>query len=273
MDSTAPATRNPFVTAGPLDRLPTAPAERPHSLPPPTPGSGPSAVSGGRGSTRGWRRYGRHPQGTAARVVRVRPALLAPRPDVFAAPALLRGVHTGRVGAGDWADSPSWCFLAARGGAGAGLLSRLSHLPGDQEPPGGRAAAGWDADRLWPDPALQRGTGAVVVVARTTAAGLAAARDLAAQYLSGTAPAGTVLAGVVLVAEQPGKPPAPITRSISLLDGVYARTWQVPYVPEYRLLAPDALPAVHPLIADVLADIRAAVTELSAPTSTEGTLS
>ncbi len=269
MDSAAPAvTRNPFITtAGPIQTPPPAAGEfRP--APPPLSGPEPPQMPGRRKEARGaFRRWHlRRAKGAPAQIAKVRTALLAPRPDVFVPPALLRGVHTARVGASDWAESPSWCFLAARGGAGAGLLSRLSDLPGEQ-------AAGWDADRLWPDPDLQRGTGAVVVVARTTAAGLAAARDLAAQYLSGTAPAGTVLAGVVLVADQPGKPPAPITRSISLLDGVYARTWHVPYVPEYRLLASDDVPAVHPLIADVLVDIRAAVTELSAHTSTEGPLS
>lgn len=172
-------------------------------------------------------------------------------------------MHSGRVG-----HRPAgWFLLAAHGGAGAGLLSRLSEQPSD-----GRSQSDLvceDVGQLWPDPTLET-TGAVVVVSRTTVSGLAKARDLAAQYLAGAAPSGTSLLGVVLVADQPGKPPAPVAASISLIDGVFARTWQVPYVPQYRVIGPDEPPPMHPLIADVLTDIRAAITSSPAFPTMEG---
>lgn len=210
-------------------------------------------------------------KGAARRVATVQPSLLVPRPDVFPSPAALRGTHAGRIGNPFLTDS--WFLLGAHGGAGASVLARLSATAFEQEPEPGpeqdRGGVGVDAGQLWPDPTLER-TGAVVVVSRTTVSGLTKARDLAAQYLAGGAPPGTALLGVVLVADQPGKLPTPIATSVGLLDGVFARTWHVPYVPQYRLLGPTSTPPVHPLIADVLTDIRAALSFPSAFPSTEG---
>jgi hypothetical protein len=199
------------------------------------------------------------------RVANVRPALLVPRPDVFPYPTAVRGAHSGRIGNPFLTDS--WFLLAAHGGAGAGLLARLSAAAAEQEQDLGRV--GQDAGQLWPEPTLER-TGAVVVVSRTTVSGLTKARDLAAQYLGGAAPPGTALLGVVLVADQPGKLPAPVATSVGLLDGVFARTWHVPYVPQYRLLGPTQTPPVHPLIADVLTDIRGALSYSSHFPTTKG---
>lgn len=204
-------------------------------------------------------------KGAARRVTRVRPPLLVPRPDVFPSPTALRGAHSGRIGNPFLTDS--WFLLAAHGGAGASMLARLSAAIAEQEQD--RGGVGVDAGQLWPDPTLER-TGAVVVVSRTTVSGLTKARDLAAQYLAGAAPPGTALLGVVLVADQPGKLPAPIATSVGLLDGAFARTWHVPYVPQYRLIGPTSTPPVHPLIADVLTDIRAASSYPSAFPTTEG---
>lgn len=172
-------------------------------------------------------------------------------------------MHLAHVGSA----TPGWFLLAAHGGAGAGLLAQLSQATSDDAPE--LQLVGQDAGQLWPDPTLET-TGAVVVVTRTTVSGLTKARDLAAQYLAGAAPAGTTLLGVVVVADQPGKPPAPVAASIKLIDGVFARTWQVPYVPEYRVVGPEQAPPMHPLIADVLTDIRSAVTSLTAFPTMEG---
>ena len=205
----------------------------------------------------------RSAKGASRQVSRVRESLLSPRPDVFAPPAQVRGVHPAHIG-----DATSgWFLLAAHGGAGAGLLAQLSQAP--SEDAAELLPVGQDAGQLWPDPTLET-TGAVVVVTRTTVSGLAKARDLAAQYLAGAAPPGTTLLGVVVVADQPGKPPAPVAASIKLIDGVFARTWQVPYVPEYRVIGPDQEPPMHPLIADVLTDIRALVIDSPAVSTMEG---
>ena len=213
-------------------------------------------------------RRSRPKRGALREVARVRTSLLLPRPDVFTGPAKIRGVHTARIS--DHSPTSGWFLLAAHGGAGNGLLQRLSERVAEsddnQEQPGSFHAVAWDAGQLWPDPALE-GAGAVVVVTRTTVTGLVKARDLAAQYLAGAAPVGTDLLGVVVVADQPGKAPAPVAKSIALLDGVFARTWRVPYVPEYRLIGPDELPPLHPLIADVLADVHGTLAD---PPTTRG---
>lgn len=209
-------------------------------------------------------RRSRPKRGALREVAKVRTSLLLPRPDVFTRPPKIRGVHTARIG--DHSPTSGWFLLAAHGGAGNGLLQRLSERVAasddSQEQPGSFHTVAWDAGQLWPDPALE-GTGAVVVVTRTTVTGLVKARDLAAQYLAGAAPMSTALLGVVVVADQPGKPPAPVAKSIALLDGVFARTWRVPYVPEYRLIGPDESPPLHPLIADVLADIHGTLADES----------
>lgn len=208
------------------------------------------------------RQASRAAKGTPRQVTRVRASLLVPRPDVFTCPTQLRGVHSNRISSAP--SAAGWFLLAAHGGAGAGLLSRLSSATSDLD-----QVIGQDAGQLWPAPSLEI-TGAVVVVTRTTVSGLTKARDLAAQYLAGAAPPGTELLGVVLVADQPGKPPAAVATSVKLLDGVFARTWQVPYVPQYRLIGPDQTPPMHPLIGDVLSDICAVANRFPDLPTTEG---
>lgn len=198
-------------------------------------------------------------------------ALALPRRDVFAPPPRdrLLPVHQGRVAPAT--EHPAWVFVAAHGGSGAELLTRLARQPYDVALAVARAAGqpaiqlplfAVNAARAWPDPSLER-TGLVVVVCRTTMGGLAWARDIAAQYLSGFAPAGTQLVGVVTVADQPGRLPQPIAAAKGLLAGVYPHTWHLPYVPQYRLLTGlphEQCPPIHPAVNDVLAAIGTTVT-------------
>jgi hypothetical protein len=175
---------------------------------------------------------------------------------------------------------PGWLFVAAHGGCGATLLSRLSRQPYEAalnparetgHPVGDFPAYGMTAGRAWPNPALEA-TPLVVVVARTTMSGLAWARDLAAQYLSGRASRSLHVIGLVTVADQPGRLPRPLAAARGLLAGAYPRVWQVPYVPAYRLvtgLPAEDCPAIHPAVDAVLTAIRATVRELTT-TAAEG---
>ena len=185
-------------------------------------------------------------------------ALSAPRGDVFTPPVEHRRLLV-RSTSASGAHRPGWLFVSAHGGSGAGLLSRLSGRPEQAGECGtGAAVFGMSAGRSWPDPRLEP-TGMVVVVAQTTMSGLAWARDAAAQYLSGQAPEGLCLLGVVTVADQPGRLPPPIIAARRLLAGVYPQSWQVPYVAEYRLLTGlpgEQPPPLHPAVEDVLAAIR-----------------
>lgn len=115
--------------------------------------------------------------------------------------------------------SPStggWSLLAAHGGAGVSSLQRSG-------------AGGEDAQRIWPS------SGLVVVVARRTAYGLEWARDAARQHASGCAPAGVELAGLVVVADAPGRVPKRLAAFLDLVCGAYPRVWEVPWVEEWRL--------------------------------------
>jgi len=203
-----------------------------------------------------------------------------PRGDVFLPPVRELPVRT--TAAAEPGQQPAWEFVAAHGGSGAGLLARLSAwqpidaLGGDRRPRGGRdpgdleewPAYAVKAGRAWPDPTLEP-TELVIVVCQTTMRGLGWARDAAAQYLAGRAPAGLRLLGLVTVTDQPGRLPPPLAAARNLLTGAYPHTWHVPYVPAYRLLTGlpgEHCPPIHPAVADVLAAIRCTVT----PTSSKG---
>ena len=145
-------------------------------------------------------------------------ALGAPRADVFSPPPPQRQLLVRQHSAAG-AARPAWLFVAAHGGSGAALLARLSWQPykaAVEAGAAGRPAAGVDlafgvnAGRAWPNPALEP-TSAAVVVCQTTMRGLAWARDLAAQYLSGCVPAGLRLLGVCLLYTSPS--PRDRTRS------------------------------------------------------------
>ena len=200
-------------------------------------------------------------------------ALEAPRADVFSPPPPQRQLLVRQQSAAGEAR-PAWLFVAAHGGSGAALLARLSWQPYKAAVEAGAAgrsaedlAFGVTAGRAWPNPALEP-TNAAVVVCQTTMRGLAWARDLAAQYLSGCVPAGLRLLGVVTVADQPGRLPPPLAAARGLLAGAYPHCWAVPYVPAYRLLTglPDEpCPPIHPALDDVLTAIRRTVTSEGQP--------
>ena len=200
-------------------------------------------------------------------------ALEAPRADVFSPPPPQRQLLVRQHSAAG-AARPAWLFVAAHGGSGAALLARLSWQPYKAAVEAGAAgrsaedlAFGVTAGRAWPNPALEP-TNAAVVVCQTTMRGLAWARDLAAQYLSGCVPAGLRLLGVLTIADQPGRLPLPLAAARGLLAGAYPHCWAVPYVPAYRLLTglPDEpCPPIHPALDDVLTAIRRTVTSEGQP--------
>jgi hypothetical protein len=189
--------------------------------------------------------------------------LSAPRGDVFMPPLPQRQLPVRQTSA-TAGRRPAWLFVAAHGGSGATLLARLSAQGVPNCARDGEALStgpplyGMAVGRAWPNPQLEP-TGLVVVVCQTTMRGLGWARDVAAQYLSGTAPAYVHVLGVVTIADQPGRLPQPIAAARGLLAGAYPHTWHVPYVPEYRLLTGfpgEPCPPIHPAVEDVLAAIR-----------------
>jgi hypothetical protein len=133
-------------------------------------------------------------------------------------------------------------LLGAHGGAGVSSLL-LAGVPAQ------------DARRAWP--AGRR----VLLVARTSAAGLRSARDAARQYASGTSGVGCRLLGLVLVADAPGRLPASLAAFADLVAGAFARLYEVPWLEEWRQSPGDgALPA-HPEVRRLTDDLRTLTTQ------------
>ena len=125
-----------------------------------------------------------------------------------------------------------WAWHPLHGGSTATTLATA--LPGgillDQLP----ADAGW--------PALP-----VVLICRSHHGGL-----LAAQQWAATHPPATVnVAGLVIVADAPGKLPRPLNTLALLIAGGYPQTWRIPWVRAWRLGEPPT-PANTPNAAKTL---------------------
>lgn len=94
----------------------------------------------------------------------------------------------------------------------------------------------------------------VVIVARTSARGLLAAKSAAKQWAAGLVP-GVELLGLVLVADAPGRLPRPLRDLAKVVGGGYPRTWQVPWIESWRLgeqVVPGvAVREVHRLVDDL----------------------
>lgn len=119
------------------------------------------------------------------------------------------------------------CVVGVHGGAGESTLAAWL---------GGRAM-----NRSWP--AHPQGKPLVVLVARTTASGIEAARRAARQWASGDVD--VQLVGLVLVADAGGKMPPQLRELVKHLSGGLPRTWTVPWVPRLRL-EPEPSPSVPP---------------------------
>lgn len=118
-------------------------------------------------------------------------------------------------------DSGSLWLVGAHGGAGESTLAGLDE--------------GWRASgHAWPS--LPSGDAApCVVVARTHVRGLLATRAALTQWAaSGTGESARLL-GLVLVADAPGRLPAPLRDLAKVVAGGAPRTWEVPWVEAWRM--------------------------------------
>lgn len=105
----------------------------------------------------------------------------------------------------------------------------------------------------------------VVVVTRGHHGGLVAAQRWAAAR-----PAGTVaVAGLVVVADAPGRTPRPLEILGRLVIGGYPQTWRIPWVPAWRLGAAPT-PENTPTAAKTL--LRDLSLLIDTPTTRKGTL-
>ncbi|QUC63232.1 hypothetical protein IOD14_05320 [Streptomyces sp. A2-16] len=109
-------------------------------------------------------------------------------------------------------------WVKAHGGSGATSLVE--------------ALGGVDLGARWPEPA--RGEPyRIVLVGRTSAAGLRAVSQALGALKDGKAPQGLELLAVVLLADAPGRLPLSLLRRIRVLRSV-ARVHRVPWIPAWR---------------------------------------
>jgi len=144
----------------------------------------------------------------------------APQPRLIPAPqpqALPRRVMT---------TPATWWWVGAHGGAGETTLAAGA--------PGTAAS-----EHAWPQPCPDiGGTHPVVLVARTHTAGLLAAQRALTEWAAGSAGAVQLL-GLVLLADAPGRLPAPLRDLSRHVAGGAPRTWSLPWVEAWRLGATD----------------------------------
>lgn len=138
---------------------------------------------------------------------------LTPQPHVPSPEDALPVNHT-------HASATLW-VVGAHGGSGESTLADLDES--------------WQAaGHAWPE--LPGGApAACVVVARTNVRSLLAARTALTQWAASAAGESVRLLGLVLVADAPGKIPAPIRDLAKVVGGGAPRVWHVPWVEAWRL--------------------------------------
>ena len=161
------------------------------------------------------------------------PVFLPPSPPPPAVHRQIGAVPMPEVRLGSWSWPPqgtvSWWALGVHGGAGTTTLLRV-------------LTGGADAQRRWPDVQGTAGGVQVLLIARTDARGLDAAQQAVQEFAACGAPASVEIAGLVLMADAPGKLPGPLRDRIRMLEGACSRIWQVPWVPELREQQPPKRP-------------------------------
>lgn len=145
-----------------------------------------------------------------------------PQDTVLRQPGSVQAPHH-RLGVAPTPPVPGvlWWALGVHGGAGVSTLLRA-------------VGGGADAHRRWPDVHGATADVHVVLVARADHRGLTAAQAALQEWHSGLAPASTNVVGLVLMADAPTKPPRSVRDRIRVLTGAVSKSWEVPWVEEWR---------------------------------------
>uniref|UniRef100_UPI003899C4A2 DUF6668 family protein n=1 Tax=Pigmentiphaga litoralis TaxID=516702 RepID=UPI003899C4A2 len=137
--------------------------------------------------------------------------------------------------------APSVWVTGIHGGSGESILSALleSAVP---------------TDHAWPVREERGGQDVVLLVCRSNAAGLRAAQLAAIEYGSGALPGS--LAGLVVMADAPGRLPKALADQLRLVAGAVPHLWQVPWVEGWRLAETPDPALLPPSVRGVLDKIR-----------------
>ncbi len=159
-------------------------------------------------------------------VPELRAALEGPRPTGPTSPQAYVTGPTVPLPVRQFPYSARLWVVGAHGGAGESSLAEL----GDY----------WVATQgCWPEPTVS-GPTPCVVVARTHARGLLAAREALRQWASGGVGQAADVVGLVLMPDAPGKIPTPLTDLATVVSGGSPRIWQAPWVESWRFGEPVA---------------------------------
>ncbi|MEU1132625.1 DUF6668 family protein [Streptomyces sp. NPDC005900] len=120
---------------------------------------------------------------------------------------------------------------------GAGVTSLTCAVPGTL-----------DAHRMWPQAPPGSPAPRVVLVCRSSHAGLTAAQTAIRQWASG-AVTGIELLGLAVVADAPGALPKPLKDLHRLIRGGVAESWPIPWAEAWRLGHPPAETMPRQLVA------------------------
>jgi hypothetical protein len=106
-----------------------------------------------------------------------------------------------------------------------------------------------------------------VLVARTNALGLLAARDGLTQWAASAVGPSPCLLGLVLVADAPGRLPAALKDLATVVAGGAPRVWHVPWLESWRVGAPvtEALPRSVRKTVSEISSLAAAIPEAAQP--------
>ncbi|MCC5032075.1 hypothetical protein DMH02_002050 [Streptomyces sp. WAC 00631] len=129
------------------------------------------------------------------------------------------GPSAGAVAAAEEPARPTaFAWVNAHGGAGASTLSAV--------------LGGADCGNRWPDPAEGESV-AVLLVARTHAAGLQALSQALDTFRREKQRQGLAVAAAVLVADAPGRTPRQLAQRIKVIGSV-VEVHRVPWIPQWR---------------------------------------
>lgn len=147
--------------------------------------------------------------------------------------------------------------IGAHGGAGESSIAELRE--------------DWQATgHAWPQ-LPDDAPAACVLVARSSARGLLAARTALTQWAASAAGDSTQLLALVLISDAPGKQPQPLRDLVKVVGGGAPRVWEVPWSESWRLGDPvtERVPRSVSKIVSQLVSLAAAVPTVAASFTTK----
>lgn len=144
-------------------------------------------------------------------------------------------------------DDVAWWAVGVHGGAGATRFVAAMNC------------GGYDVPQHWPVVPQGVARRPLVLVARTDLHGITAVQESIREWWWKLTPSGFDFAGLVLMADAPGRLPTQLRNQAQVLSGTVPRVWHIPWVPEWRVGEEPARPPKE------LAEVRSHLVALTKP--------